>query len=226
MAGAPFKKNISFTRALSKLLHLYFTKCLIIIQNGRLHYSPPTCQSDNKSQREPFFFPVYLQHGVVIASIGKISSYNFGFFFLFLAKSSHTNCLLLFYLFALIERLIIWRGIVLIVHGWLRGRYLQRGAKFIQTFLLLTSFSISFFAAVHILLYYIILFFLLLLVSLLFHYIVVVVSSQVRVSFLNCWVGPFVCRESWRRPQKKYKKTHPEWWAPGATSWAGSSSSS
>ncbi len=107
MAGAPFKKNISFTRALSKLLHLYFTKCLIIIQNGRLHYSPPTCQSDNKSQREPFFFPVYLQHGVVIASIGKISSYNFGFFFLFLAKSSHTNCLLLFYLFALIERLII-----------------------------------------------------------------------------------------------------------------------
>ena len=68
MAGAPFKKNISFTRALSKLLHLYFTKCLIIIQNGRPHYSPPTCQSDNKSQRERFFF-AYLQHGVVIASI-------------------------------------------------------------------------------------------------------------------------------------------------------------
>ena len=83
MAGAPFKKNISFTRALSKLLHLYFTKCLIIIQNGRLHYSPPTCQSDNKSQRERFFFRVYLQHGVVIASIGKISSYNLGFFFSF-----------------------------------------------------------------------------------------------------------------------------------------------
>lgn len=56
-----------------QLLHLYFTKCLIVIQNGRLHYSPPTCQSDNErggrggSPRQYIQQCVYLYvHGVVV----------------------------------------------------------------------------------------------------------------------------------------------------------------
>jgi hypothetical protein len=65
-------------------LHLYFTKCLIVIQNGRLHYSPPTCQSDNErggrggSPRQYIQQCVYLYvHGVVVVVVT-----NKSFFFL------------------------------------------------------------------------------------------------------------------------------------------------
>ncbi len=152
------------------LLYLYFTKCLIVIQNGRLHNSPPTCQSDTTRTRNAgvvsnrfFLFRRFLP-------IRRRRRLFFFFFFCFFFLSLSD-------VISLSWSAII-RPIVLIVHGWLREDYCKGRQVSSQTFLLLLPRRV----------------------------VMCPLSYSTAGSpcywFSNCWVGPFVCREWWRRPQK------------------------